>query len=289
MSSSVGVAAAPGPGAWPEGVARVVLEEVDGTNAEALRRAPERPTWILAHRQTAPRGSRGRPWSMPEGNFGATLALPQRGTPPGLSRMGFVAGLALHDALGALTGRPRDFAMKWPNDVLMGGGKVAGVLLERERSWSGGGGPGSGAGASPGAGPRGGTGVAGRQGADDAYTLAIGFGVNLASAPAEVAPGALPAVTLGGGIEPERLLDALAPAFAARRAQAAEGFEPVRRDWLARAAGLGGPIVARTLRTVREGVFETIDGEGHLVLRTAEGRERVASADVFFAPAPGAG
>ena len=116
----------------------------------------------------------------------------------------------------------------------------------------------------------------------DAYTLAVGFGVNLAAAPSEVAAGALPAVSLGGAVSPEALLDALAPAVAARQAQAARGFEPVRRDWLARAARLGQRITARTLRDVHEGVFETIDGDGHLILRTARGRERIASADVFF-------
>ena len=263
---------------------RIVLDEIDSTNAEALRHAPERPMWILARRQTAARGSRGRPWSMPEGNFAATLALPQRGTPPGLSRTGFVAGLALHDALTALA--PGPFALKWPNDVLMGGRKLAGVLLEREAvparaggcdapggsdaAWNGdGGGPGSGAGAR-------------RPSVETAYTLAIGFGVNLASAPATVAPGALPAASLGGAVAAHALLDALAPAFAAREAQAASGFEAVRRDWLARAARLGEAITARTLREARTGVFETIDGEGHLILRTARGRERIASADVFF-------
>jgi BirA family biotin operon repressor/biotin-[acetyl-CoA-carboxylase] ligase len=212
---------------------------------------------------------------MPEGNFAATLALRQHGTPPGLSRIGFVAGLALHDALTAVAGGP--FALKWPNDVLLEGGKLAGVLLERERvaeraGSEAGGGPGSGAGAR------------GSAGSAEPYTLAIGFGVNLAAAPAEVAPSALPAVSLGGAVAPEALLDALIPAFASREAQAAAGFETIRRDWLARAARLGETITARTLREARTGVFETIDGDGHLVLRTSHGRERIASADVFFGP-----
>ncbi|HQU70187.1 MAG TPA: biotin--[acetyl-CoA-carboxylase] ligase, partial [Albidovulum sp.] len=61
------------PLAWPEGVARHVLAEVDSTNSEAVRLAPAltQPTWIFAHRQTAARGRRGRGWAMPAGNFAA--------------------------------------------------------------------------------------------------------------------------------------------------------------------------------------------------------------------------
>ena len=233
-----------------------MLEEVDSTNAEALRRAPGRPTWILALRQTAPRGSRGRPWSMPEGNFGATLVVREAGTPHDVSRRAFAAGLALHDALGALTGRPELFALKWPNDVLMESGKLAGILLERER-------------------------VAGQ---GDVHLLATGFGVNLASAPEAAAPGAPRPVALApvARVAPEALLDALAPAYAEREAQLGQGFETIRRDWLARAARLGETVTARTLREARTGIFETIDELGCLVLRTPRGRERILSADVFF-------
>ena len=239
----------PGP-RWPDGVDRLVMEETGSTNAEALTRAPARPTWILARRQTAPRGSRGRAWTTLPGNFAATLAIPDAGPPQEASRHAFAAGLALHDALGRLTGRPGAFALKWPNDVLLEGGKLAGILLERDR------------------------------------VLAIGFGVNLASAPprGDVRPGAARPVALAplARVTPEALLDALAPAFAARDAQRREGFETIRRDWLARAAQLGQTITARTLREAHVGVFETIDDLGCLILRTPEGRLRIPSADVFF-------
>ena len=240
-----------GPG-WPEGTDRLVLGETPSTNAEALRRAPVRPTWFLALKQTAPRGSRGRAWITQSGNFAATLALPDPGPPEEASRHAFAAGLALHDALSRLTGRPRAFALKWPNDVLMEGGKLAGILLERDR------------------------------------VLAIGFGVNLAAAPAreEVRPGSTRPVALApmARIAPEALLDALAPAFAARDAERRAGFETIRRAWLARAAQLGQTVTARTLREAHRGVFETIDDLGCLILRTPGGRLRVSSADVFFEP-----
>ena len=227
-----------------------MLEETGSTNAEALRRAPARPTWILARRQTAPRGSRGRAWSTLPGNFAATLAVPDPGPPEEASRHAFAAGLALHDALSAFTGRRDALALKWPNDLLLDGGKLAGILLERDR------------------------------------TLAIGFGVNLAAAPPPDAarPGSTRPVALAplARVAPEALLDALAPAFAARDAQRREGFETIRRDWLARAAQLGQTITARTLREAHVGVFETIDELGCLILRTAQGRRRIPSADVFF-------
>ena len=241
-----------GPG-WPEGTDRLVLGEVSSTNAEALRRAPERPTWFLALRQTAARGSRGRGWTTQPGNFAATLAVPDPGLPQEASRHAFAAGLALHDALSRLTGRPRAFALKWPNDLLLEGGKLAGILLERDR------------------------------------VLAIGFGVNLAAAPPpeEDRPGAPRPVALApvARVTPEALLDALAAAFAARDAERRNGFEAIRRAWLARAAQLGQTITAHTLRETHEGVFETIDDLGCLILRTASGRLRIPSADVFFEPA----
>ncbi len=245
-----GLEAAPGSGGWPDGVERLVLDETDSTNAEGLRRAPPRPTWILARRQTAPRGSRGRAWTTQAGNFAATLTIPDPGPPQEASRHAFAAGLALHDALSRLTRRPEAFALKWPNDLLLEGGKLAGILLERDR------------------------------------VLAIGFGVNLASAPPrdEGRPGAARPVALAplARVTPEALLDALAPAFAARDAERRAGFETIRRAWLARAAQLGQTITARTLHETHVGRFETIDELGCLILRTPQGRLRIPSADVFF-------
>src|SRR6187431_982931 len=115
---------------WPAGVGREILETVDSTNAEALRRAEAGetgPLWLLARRQTAARGRRGRAWASPEGNFAASFLL----RPPGQPALrSFVAALGLHDAMVALTGRADLLALKWPNDVLLAGGKVAGILLE---------------------------------------------------------------------------------------------------------------------------------------------------------------
>ena len=246
---------------WPEGYARVVLDEVDSTNTEAARIAASlsAPTWLLARRQTAAHGRRGRPWASPPGNFAATLAMRPEGPPERAALRSFVAALAVHDALLAATGRAEALALKWPNDVLLNGGKVAGILLESA---------GAGRGVS---------------------WLAIGFGVNLAAAPAasEVEPGATRPVSLlaetGVGVAPEAFLDLLAPAFARWEDQLATfGFAPIRNAWLARAARRGETVTARTGSETHEGRFETLDDSGALVLETARGRLAIPAADVYF-------
>ena len=117
---------------WPAGYGRRVLASVDSTNAEAARIAPglRGPEWILALAQTAARGRRGRPWINPAGNFAATLVMRPAESPDRVALRSFVAAVALWDTLVAATGRAGAFSLKWPNDVLLNGGKLAGILLE---------------------------------------------------------------------------------------------------------------------------------------------------------------
>lgn len=246
--------------AWPEGYGRSVHDRLDSTNAEGLRRAAAGeagPTWILARAQTAARGRRGRAWSMPEGNFAASL-LTIPGPPADAALRSFVAALALHDAFAAATGAPGRFALKWPNDVLLDGRKLAGILLE----------------------------TGGRP--EGPLALVIGFGVNLVAAPdpAALEPGAVPPTALAAVAPPpapEAFLDLLATAFAAWEARLRlEGFAPIRAAWLARAARLGENVVARLPTRSVEGRFETVDETGALVLATATGREVLAAAEVHF-------
>ena len=247
------------PAGWPDGTARIVLAEVDSTLNEAARRIDSLrgPTWIMALNQTAARGRRGRDWRHPAGNFAATLVLPGPLPPATAALRSFVASLALYDAFAAATGRPGSFALKWPNDVLLNGGKVAGMLLET-------------------IGPRG-----------DA--LSIGIGVNLAQAPGadQVEQGALRPVSLlsetGVSVSPADFLDLLAPAYARHEAQfSTYGFAPIRAAWLARAARLGEQITARLPAEEVTGRFDTVDEQGQLVLSTPQGPRRIAAADVFF-------
>ncbi|MEM6589972.1 MAG: biotin--[acetyl-CoA-carboxylase] ligase [Pseudomonadota bacterium] len=246
---------------WPEGYGRHVLAEVDSTNAQAARVLTDLagPTWIMATRQTAARGRRGRAWAMPEGNFAASLVLRVDERAEQVALRSFVTSLALFDALVAVTGRAENFALKWPNDVLLNGGKLAGILLESA-------GMGAGAG-----------------------HVIIGIGVNLVAAPGsqEVEPGALRPVSVlsetGVDIGQEVFLDHLANAYAGWEHQfVTYGFAPVREAWLMRAAKLGEVITARTGKTEVSGSFETVDERGQLVLKTRQGRQAIPAADVFF-------
>jgi len=187
------------------------------------------------------------------------LVMFPKGDPGQVALRSFVAALALFDACVALTGRSVGFALKWPNDVLLNGGKLAGILLESSG-----------------------------QGAGVAH-LSVGIGVNLVAAPPveAVEAGALRPVSLlsetGIEVTAQEFLEALAPAFAGYEAQLVTyGFDPIRAAWLDRAARLGQRITARTGNSETTGRFETVDGRGNLVLMTAKGRVSIPAADIYF-------
>lgn len=243
---------------WPEGTDRIILDEVDSTMSEAARRAADltKPTWIMARHQTDARGRRGKTWENPKGNFAATFFFRPKGSAAEAALRSFSAANALFEALALFTDRNR-LAQKWPNDVLLGGGKVAGILLESSGSQSG------------------------------LDWLSVGFGVNLTHVPEAVEDAAFPPVCLKdeGGEVPsvDALLSLLALNMATEeRLFAALGFEPIRTRWLREAARLGETITARTAKDEVTGVFETIDEAGQLVLRTPKGQVAIPAGDVFF-------
>ena len=247
--------------AWPQGYGLHILESVDSTLNEAARLAPtlSGPLWILAREQTAARGRRGRAWRAPRGNLSSTLVFRPDDPPERAALRSFVAALALYDAVVAVTGRSGGLALKWPNDVLMNGGKLAGILLESSG--------------------QGGT----------VSHLAIGIGVNLSAAPPadQVEPGAVRPVSLisesGVAVTPDDFLTELAAAFAQHEAQfQTMGFGPIRTAWLDRAARLGQEITARTTTSETTGRFETIDNDGNLVLRSGSTRVTIPAAEIFF-------
>ena len=242
---------------WPSGVDRVLLDEVDSTMAEAARRAPDLncPTWIMARNQIAARGRRGRDWENPKGNFAATLICFPDAAPAEAALRAFTASNALYEALAQVL--PENaLSLKWPNDVLLYGGKVAGILLE-----------------SAGVGDR-------------VQWLSIGIGVNLAETPGDVTDAAFQPTSLGEHgvtLGPEDLLQSLAIRMAeGENHLQTQGFTPVRDIWLTRAARLGQRITARTGTAEITGVFDTIDAQGQLVLRTAKGQVQIPAGDVFF-------
>jgi BirA family biotin operon repressor/biotin-[acetyl-CoA-carboxylase] ligase len=229
--------------------------ELDSTNSEARRLAEigePGPLWITAERQTAGRGRRGRVWDSAPGNLAATLLLRPEAPIAITGQLSFVAALAVAE-MAAHFAPQAAITVKWPNDVLAEGRKLAGILLE--------------------AGP-----------APIGTWLAIGIGVNLASFPQGTE---FPATSLAQlGLAPPMPDDALS-VLAARFAHwyalwMAEGFETVRAAWLARAGGLGLPIRARLPHQTREGVFEGIDSAGALLLNEQGLVSAIAAGEVFF-------
>lgn len=206
--------------------------------------------------QTDARGRQGRAWIVPEGNLSTTLIYKPVCIPTDAAKRSFLAANALFEALSYYVD-PARLGLKWPNDVLLGGGKVAGILLES----SGGGG--------------------------QVDWLSVGIGVNLSHAPMTLANAVFPPVSLcqytDDVVSPEDFLTKLASAFATQEMKLATmGFARIREDWLQHAARLGETIIARTTKEEITGVFETIDDDGQLILQTAKGRQAVSAADVYF-------
>jgi len=236
--------------AWPPDLGRVVLETVDSTNAEALRRVGQGDCWILTKAQPAGVGRRGKRWEMQTGNFAASLLMHSKEPLPALAQRSFVAALALADVLEGLG--VADISLKWPNDVLVKGRKLAGILL-----------------------------------ASSAGAIVVGMGVNLVASPVGLPEGALPPISLQEVLHSppsaEDFLELLANAFLKyERQMRSYGFEPIRMAWLAKAARIGEVIHARLPEATLSGTFETIDETGALVLGTENGPATLPAAEVFF-------
>jgi BirA family biotin operon repressor/biotin-[acetyl-CoA-carboxylase] ligase len=246
----------------PAGTTHRHFVEIDSTNEEARRlgeAGEPGPVWITAEVQTAGRGRRGRAWVSPSGNFMGTLFIRPQATPRKAAELSFVAAVAVHDAVASLVppGLRPGLKLKWPNDLLHEGRKCAGILLES-------------------------SGVAGAE----LSWLAIGMGLNLAAHPDNMEFPATSLAALGqGDVTPADALAALAAAFDARMTQwrDVQGFAAIREAWLARAAGLGGPITVRLADETFTGTFEGLAPDGALDVRLADGSRRAISAgDVFF-------
>lgn len=244
--------------AWPQGYALKAFEVIDSTNEEARRLAlagEKGPVWITADRQSAGRGRRGRAWESPSGNLAATLLMRPEKSPGEAAQLSFVAALAASDMVQSFA-QTVSIAVKWPNDVLADGRKIAGILLE---SASCGGGR--------------------------LDWLAVGIGVNLAEHPEGTEFPATSLAALGESVPPARdALARLASAWAKwYDVWNARGFGDIRDAWLARAANIGGRIRARLQNEETSGVFEGIDETGALILREAQDRTRIiAAGEVFF-------
>jgi BirA family biotin operon repressor/biotin-[acetyl-CoA-carboxylase] ligase len=236
-----------------------VFDEIDSTILEARRRAERGdlgPVWLIARRQTAGRGRRGRAWASLEGNLLATHLFATREPPAQIALLGFAAGVAIAEAIDGVIGAGRA-TLKWPNDVLIDGAKAAGIMLD-----------------------------SGSLGADGTWA-ALAFGVNLTAAPEGIDQRALSlrAVLPPDAVAPAPLtfLKQLRPALEAWAARTQrEGFEPLRQAWLRRAHGLGRD--ARVLQggQTLQGRIAGLSPRGELELDTDAGRRLIAAGDVFL-------
>ena len=246
-------------GATPVQVPILALDEIDSTNAEARRRAEAGetgPLWITALRQTAGRGRRGRTWETGQGgNLAATLLMLTDKPPAEAAQISFIAALAVADLARAFI-KVSAIALKWPNDVLVGGKKISGVLIESGRR------------------------------ADGALWLACGMGVNLAEAPTAADRPATTFAAQGCDPPPTPLqaLERLSSSFAGWMGLwETQGFAAIAEAWTQRAHGLGSPCVANLGAESVQGVAEGLDVDGALRLRLADGAiRRITAGDIFF-------
>ena len=229
------------PRATAAGVRLLAHDEIDSTNAEALRlmrQGEHGPLWITAERQSAGRGRRGRKWISVPGNLHASLLLSNPGPVEHWPQLSFVAALAVHDAVVEVAPEVRPMLeLKWPNDLLLSGAKFGGILIEG-------------------------------QGIEEEGAVAIGIGVNCTAHPAGAAYPATDLATGGARVTAATLFAALSVKMQGRLAQwnSGNGFATIRADWLARAAGLGETIHIALADRELSGRFEGLDDAGCLVL-----------------------
>ncbi|WP_137391355.1 biotin--[acetyl-CoA-carboxylase] ligase [Rhodoligotrophos defluvii] len=254
--------AEPNAPAVPQGYRLAVLDEIDSTNAEAMRRAlagDHGPLWLMARRQTGGRGRYGRHWVSEPGNLYTSLMMTAPAAHARLANLSFVAALALSDAVAQLLDEPArsQLRLKWPNDLLIAGAKTSGILLEAQPL------PNS------------------RE-----LALALGFGVNIDHRPSLALPYAATFLAEHGvTVTPGGLLQLLAERFDHwhRTWTGPRGFAPVREAWLARAQGVGAPIEVKLQGETIHGIFEDLDDDGALVLLLSNGqRRKILAGDVFL-------
>ena len=233
----------------PDGWTLVALDTVGSTNDEAAQRAdagaPE-GTVVWSREQTGGRGRRGRHWASPVGNLYTSTILRPDCPAQRAAELGFAAALAVADIVPA----GREVRVKWPNDVLVDGGKIAGILLESAIGQTG-----------------------------QVQHVVAGIGVNIGFAP-QLPEMRYPGSALGGSVE--AALEKLAAALAARLAEwRREGFETVRAAWLAKAGPLGAEVDVKLGEGLVRGRFAGLDREGALLLDTATGPRKIVSGELL--------
>lgn len=264
------------PGFWlgtkaaTRGYRLIGFDAVGSTSSEAgaaARAGDVGDVWFAALQQTAGRGRRGRQWETPHGNLAASLLIVPDADPTIAATLGFVAGVALNNALrraipeaaiktgidGADGPRAR-IALKWPNDVLADGAKLAGILLEAIRR------------------------------DDGRQAVVVGFGVNVVAAPEGLPYPATSLSVLGTGLTAEPLFAALSDAWveAIEIWDRGRGAADILGLWRQAAAGIGAEVAVNRDGEIVRGIFESIDDAGRLIVRANTGRIAITAGDVHF-------
>lgn len=233
----------------PDGWTLVALQSVGSTNDEAARLAEAgavEHTFVWAREQTGGRGRRGRRWASPAGNLYSSTLLRPDCTAPRAAELGFVAALAVAD----MVPRGRAVRVKWPNDVLIDGGKVAGILPESSIGQDG-----------------------------KVEYVVLGIGVNVSFAPL-LPEMRYPSSMLGGTVE--AAAEGLARGLARWLAEWREGgFAKIRAGWLAKAGPLGAIVDVKLGEELVSGRFGGMDEDGALLLDTPAGPRRLVSGELL--------
>lgn len=253
----------------------VAFDAIGSTNSEGLAAAAAGDPgalWFAALEQTAGRGRRGRPWATNRGNLAASLLIVPEVDPALAATLGFVAGVALNRALshilpqgrlkvgvdgadGMVAGKAARIALKWPNDVLADGAKLAGILLEAQ--------------------PR----------PDGATAIVIGFGVNVVTFPQDLPYPATSLIQQGVALDAADVFAALSDAWVQTYGlwDNGRGVGDVLGLWRELAAGIGAPVAVSNDGKVVRGIFETIDAAGRLIVRADDdSRIAITAGDVHF-------
>ena len=264
-----------GPRATAAGHRLVAFDQAGSTNAEAMAHARQGecgPTWFVTTEQTAGRGRRQRAWIAPRGNLASSVLEVMNISPAIAATMSFAFGLAHESALQRvsieanlrLAGSDQlNYLLKWPNDILVSGHKLCGLLVEAETMPDGSG-----------------------------LAVVAGIGTNIIAAPEGTPTPATSLAALGVHVGAEELFTAQSDAWVEFRGiwDHGRGFGEIRRRWLERAYGVGEPVAIQTGTMKLEGTFDTIDDTGCLIVRTADGRHvPVTAGEVFFGTAASVG
>ncbi len=238
---------------------RIALGDVGSTNSFALecaRAGDAGNLWVTAKRQIQGRGRRGRTWISEEGNLYASFLVIDPAPKSKIGTLPLVAAVSVYNTMKPIFARtPQALAIKWPNDILVDGQKINGILLESELL------------------------------PDGRMAIVVGCGINCSHHPESPDYPATDLAACGFEVAAEDIFPVLASEMAAAlgRWNRGMGFALTREEWLRAAKGVGAPVVVNLHDGQLRGLFEDIDSDGRLCLLTETGeRRRISAGDLFF-------